>query len=149
MSMERECMQCFSLVMVYVKVLYSTSNGFPYATKNFINFNVILFWSFLNIKQYFSFMSWFCVYSLFYWVTIGRNGKENFQILGMSRPYRRLSIIGGVNLLHMMLWTIVLLTKLDKYSISASSVLLFYLLFRCTVVDFWAIIDWIASLTWY
>ena len=43
MSMERECMQCFSLVMVYVKVLYSTSNGFPYATKNFINFNVILF----------------------------------------------------------------------------------------------------------
>ena len=43
MSMEREGMQCFSLVMVYVKVLYSTSNEFPYATKNFINFNVTLF----------------------------------------------------------------------------------------------------------
>ena len=51
--MEMENMHCFSFVMVYGlssnKVLYSTSNQFPYVNKNLLHF--------LNIKQQFSFMS--------------------------------------------------------------------------------------------
>ena len=54
-SMEMEYRHCFSFVMVYGlssnKVLYSTSNQFPYVNKNLLHF--------LNIKQQFSFMSWF------------------------------------------------------------------------------------------
>ena len=70
--MEMEDMNCFSFVMVYglssTKVLYSTSNNFFMLAKTCYTFSTLS-----N-----NFPSWvdFCVYLVFYWVSIGKNGTK-------------------------------------------------------------------------
>ena len=75
--MEMEDMHCFSFVMVYGlssnKVLYSTSNQFLYVFyKNLLHV--------LNIKQQFSFMSWFLCLSRVslgqYWEKLKKKSKK-------------------------------------------------------------------------
>ena len=63
--------------------------------------------------------------------------RKNFvKSVKLVRSYRGgLSIEGALNLLHTMLWTIVLWTKSDKYSISASWV---YMFFVCYLAALWS-----------
>ena len=73
-------------------VLYSASNQFLYVNKNLLQF--------LNIN-------------------LGKMEQKNAKNERMSRLYKWLSIEGGLNLLHTMLWTVVFLTRFDKYNISS------------------------------
>ena len=130
-------MHCFSFVMMYGlssdNILYSTSNQFLYVNKTLLHF--------LNIKQEFSFMNWFlCLCH----VSLGQHwGKWNKKMSKTSNiPYVQAIYVvvyrrGGLKLLYTILWTIVLWTRFHMYS---TSFFFFYLLLRCTVVDFWTII---------
>ena len=118
-SMEMEYRHCFSFVMVYGlssnKVLYSTSNQFPYVNKNLLHF--------LNIKQQFSFMSWFLCLSRFsfgqYWE---KWNKKTSKMRGCPGYISGCLQKKRLNLLHTMLETIVLWTRCSMYSISSSEV---------------------------
>ena len=135
-------MHCFSFVMMYGlssnNVLYSTSNWFLYVNKNLLHF--------LNVKQQFSFKNWFVFIPRFIGSALGKMKQKMSKTRGCPGYINDCLLNGSLNLLYTILWTIVLRTKFDMYN--SSYVFLFYLLFRCTVVDFWTIIYWTTSLSW-
>ena len=111
-------MPCFSFVMMYGlssdNILYSTSNQSLYVNKTLLHF--------LNIKQEFSFMNWFLCLSH---VSLGQHwGNWNKKMSKTSNiPYVQAIYVVvyrscGLKLLYTILWTIMLWTRFDMYSIS-------------------------------